>query len=116
MKYNYQEIYDKKIFNRPIWACNYEFDIVKWGKEMTQEPIQGEIKEMGMGGLVFTPYAKQENKKKNKSHSIIFTVYQYADTKEECDELYIEILRNKIGWCKDTISELEEIIENRKLK
>lgn len=113
MKYNYQEIYDKKIFNRPIWACNYEFDIVKFGKEITQHPVQGEIEVVGMGGLIFTPYTKNGSKKKNKSHSMPFSVYSYADTKEECEKLYCEIIQQKIDWCKKMINNLEEIIQNR---
>lgn len=112
MKYTYQDIYDKKLINTPIWACNYEFDIVKFGKEITQEPIEGEIEEIGMGGLVFTPYTKNGSKK-NRSHSMVFTVYRYADTKEECEELYCEILQEKIGWCKQKINELEELIKNK---
>lgn len=115
MKYTYQDIYDKKLLYTPIWACNYEFDIVKFGKETTQEPIQGEIEEIGMGGLVFTPYTKNGSKK-SRALSMVFTVYHYADTKEECEEMYCEILQEKIKWCKETINNLEAIIQSKQSK
>lgn len=116
MKYTYQDIYDKKLINTPIWACNYEFNIVKFGKEITQEPIQGEIEVIGMGGLIFTPYTKNGNKKKDKSRAMDFVIYQYADTEEECNELYCKILQEKIDWCKETINNLNKIIQSKQSK
>lgn len=114
MKYTYHDIYKKRIIGVPLWACNYEFDIVKWGKEKTKEPILGEIEQgrWGYDDLRFVPYTKN-GRKGNKSHAVTYSAYYYADLKEECEELYCEILQKKIDWCKQKINELEELIKSR---
>ena len=116
MKYTYQDIYNKRIIGVPLWACNYGFDIVQWGKEKTQEPILGEIEQGGFGydDLAFIPYTKSGKKAKNNRAAAYFTQYYYADTKEECQELFTEILEKKIQWCNETIKKLQCKIDEMK--
>ena len=86
--------------NTPIWACAYQANSKNSGLIYKCEPVQGEI---DLGGK----FHKYKRNRKLASSEVSADSRAYADTYEECLELYNELVQNRID-------ELNRIIEHTK--
>lgn len=83
--------------NKPIWACAYELQGNKNKNSLIQKPIQGEIYEDGYR-TYFAPY-KKGSKSLAKSKEVLADWSRYyADTYEECVELYNSLINENIMY------------------
>ena len=106
--------------NKPIWACAYELQGNKNKNGLIQKPVQGEIYGEGYRSTYFAPY-KKSSKSLAKSKEVLagYSRY-YADTYEECVELYNSLINEKIMYfwqrmrecAKDRIEDIDVICNN----
>lgn len=105
--------------NKPIWACAYELQNNKNKNGLIQKPVQGEIYEDGYRSY-FAPY-KKDSKSLAKSKEVLADLSRYyADTYEECVELYNSLVDEKIMYfwqrmkecAKDKIGDIDAICNN----
>lgn len=105
--------------NKPIWACAYELQNNKNKNGLIQKPVQGEIYEDGYRSY-FAPY-KKDSKSLAKSKEVLADLSRYyADTYEECVELYNSLVDEKIMYfwqrmrecAKDKIGDIDTICNN----
>lgn len=83
--------------NKPIWACAYELQNNKNKNGLIQKPIQGEFCNDGYV-TYFYPYKKNSKEfAKSKKVQAEWSRY-YADTYEECVELYDTLVNEKIMY------------------
>lgn len=83
--------------NKPIWACAYELQNNKNKNGLIQKPVQGEIYKDGYR-TYFAPYKKcSKSLAKSKEVLAEYSRY-YADTYEECVELYNSLINEKIMY------------------
>lgn len=83
--------------NKPIWACAYELQGDKNKNALIQKPVQGEIYGGGYR-TYFAPY-KKSSKSLAKSKEVLAEYSRYyADTYEECVELYNSLVNEKIMY------------------
>ena len=106
--------------NKPIWACAYELQGDKNKNGLIQKPVQGEIYGDGYRTTYFAPY-KKGSKSLAKSKEVLAEYSRcYADTYEECVELYNSLVNKAImyfwrrmGECaKDMIDGGEFVCDN----
>lgn len=115
MKYTtYEEIRNAPV-NKEIWACAYDEDNNYDYSHLRQEPVKGMI-----------VYNSGENKvrlysdkifmkigrggKLVKSSSISLLSRKYADTYEECVEVYNSLINERIEYLKSVIEESKKDI------
>lgn len=105
--------------NKPIWACAYELQGNKNKNGLIQKPVQGEIYGEGYR-IYFAPY-KKSSKSLAKSKEVLAEYSRYyADTYEECVELYNSLINEKIMYfwqrmrecAKDMVGDSEPICDN----
>lgn len=105
--------------NKPIWACAYELQNDKNKNGLIQKPVQGEIYENGYR-TYFAPY-KKGSKSLAKSKEVLADWSRYyADTYEECVELYNSLVDDTIKYfwqrmrecAKDRIEYIDVICNN----
>lgn len=105
--------------NKPIWACAYELQGNKNKNGLIQKPVQGEIYREDYS-TYFAPY-KKSSKSLAKSKKVLANLSRYyADTYEECVELYNSLVNKAImyfwqrmGECaKDMIEDIDVICNN----
>lgn len=83
--------------NKPIWACAYELQNNKNKNGLIQKPVQGEIYEDGYR-TYFAPY-KKGSKSLAKSKEVLANWSRYyADTYDECVELYNSLVDDTIKY------------------
>lgn len=112
MKYTWEEAFHKRKFGVPIWACNYELPIVHFAEDMTRRPMQGEILKRSecYEDVMFVPYDKQGKLQHRKNATWLpIGILHFADTQEECEELWNEILEEKAQWCRDMLETLSSM-------
>lgn len=110
-----------------VWACAFEYDSYKEGRALFQVPVLGVFTNSRTG-------AKNKDKLKNSStarikyfvplkkdgiepmYSKVVNLESrcYATTKEECIELYHELINERIEWHRNKIEKLIE--EKNKVK
>lgn len=105
--------------NKPIWACAYELQNNKNKNGLIQKPVQGEIYEDGYRSY-FAPY-KKDSKSLAKSKEVLADLSRYyADTYEECVELYNSLVDEKIMYflqrmrecAKDMVGDINVVCNN----
>ena len=105
--------------NKPIWACAYELQNDKNKNGLIQKPVQGEIYKDGYR-TYFAPY-KKGSKSLAKSKEVLAEYSRcYADTYEECVELYNSLINKNIMYfwqrmrecAKDRIGDIDVICNN----
>ncbi|WP_097005322.1 hypothetical protein [Lacrimispora amygdalina] len=79
-----------------IWACAFDYDVEKQRFSLRQEPVIGLIVKNKFHQLKKDGYSLRANG---------VDVYSrvYADTKAECDELFVELMNKKISYLQDCI-------------
>lgn len=80
---------------KKIWACAYEFDSNKTTMNLIQKPVYGEIY-CDTWMRSFVPYKKNGGLAMSKMVRAISRVY--ADTYEECVELYNSLVKERVNW------------------
>lgn len=117
MKYiTYEEIRNAPV-NKEIWACAYDEDNNYDYSHLRQEPVKGMIVYNSGGNRTGLRSNKIFMKigrggKLVKSSSISLLSRKYADTYEECVEVYNDIIDKRIELLKEYI----EKSENDKIK
>ena len=105
--------------NKPIWACAYELQGNKNKNGLIQKPVQGEIYGEDYR-IYFAPY-KKDSKSLAKSKEVLAEYSRYyADTYEECVELYNSLVNENIMYflqrmkecAKDKIGDIDVICNN----
>lgn len=100
-----------------VWACAYKFDNNKTTMGLIQKPIYGVIRGYGYdwGGnaeegypAFFAPLSKNSETKIVKSKVVSIHAREYADTYEECVELYNDLVKGRIDWFKQRAEETEK--------
>lgn len=92
--------------NTEIWACAYSTNNTEKSMALRKKPVKGIIKQDGFYDYFFE--YKKDGKTLKKSGAIKHTGRQYADTYEECVELYntlvdkqITVLQELFDKCMD---------------
>lgn len=105
--------------NKPIWACAYELQNNKNKNGLVQKPVQGEIYGEDYR-IYFAPY-KKGSKSLAKSKEVLAEYSRYyADTYEECVELYDSLVNENIMYfwqrmkecAKDKIGDIDVVCNN----
>lgn len=86
--------------NKPIWACAYETTSTKENMSLKCVPIKGIISEGK-----FIPYKK--NGELKMSGKVSWHSRSYADTYEECVELYNFFVRKQMEQLEKLLKETE---------
>lgn len=97
MKYTYENV----PLNTPIWACAYNVNNDTSHKYLIKKPV------LGIAGE-YNPRYFYELKKDGtpkKSSKVYCTSREYADTYEECVELYNSLIDKEIKRAEEIIKE-----------
>lgn len=120
MKYrDWNEKLYKQKAGKKVWACAYDFDSNKETMGYISKPIYGilsdrhirnDISEINTDerALYFIPFRKGSDTTLAKSKQVSIYARVYADTYEECVELYNELIQEKIDWFQNKIKKIEE--------
>lgn len=117
--YNYEEVVKKFKPGDEIWACAYEFDCNKESKKYIQKPVKGVFTDSWCDDIdseeprFFTTIGKNGYPSRSKKVGISARVY--ADTYEECVELYNSLVKSKINYFTERIEEVKKelILEDK---
>lgn len=105
-----------------VWACAYSYDGNKEGRLYFQEPVLGKItcrntesaekRELQDTSTwhqpnYFVPY-KKNGRDLAWSKAVSIGARCYAFSKEECIELYNELIQENINWHLNAIHELQD--------
>lgn len=103
-----------------IWACAYDFDKSKTSHSLIQKPVYGMIRGYGWRyqdflnvteetsyGTYFVPFKKNSKTELATSKEVRIESRVYADTYEECVELYNELVKERVEWFLRRASEVE---------
>lgn len=91
-----------------LWACAYEFDNNKITMELIQKPVYGMARGYGWNydeaneeksySVYFVPFKAHSETEFAKSKSVRISSRVYADTYEECVELFNSLVKKKVEW------------------
>lgn len=90
--------------NRPIWACAYDVDNDTGRSRLKQLPAKGIIQP---GGWHETFYLLKKDGTP-RSNGVNASARYYADTYEECVEIYNELVDRRIKLLQKMIEETKE--------
>lgn len=93
-----------------VWACAYEFYKSNTTMLLHQKPIYGKLipykSDYYIGGIeCFIPFKKNRKESLLSSKAVMFRSRVYADTYEECVELYNTLVQEKVNWFIQRIEE-----------
>lgn len=105
-----------------LWACAYKFDNNKTTMGLIQKPIYGMARGYGWDyegtmeensySSFFVPFKSGSEIDFAKSKAVRITSRVYADTYEECVELFNKLVEDRVAWFKKRATETEkDIIE-----
>lgn len=104
---NYNEIRNIKSGTK-LWACAYEFDNNKISMGLISKPVYGmtrgygwnyeEVTEEDSYASFFVPFRKGSETEFVKSKAVGILSRVYADTCEECVELFNSLVDEKVKW------------------
>ena len=90
-----------------IWACAYAFNNDKDTMGLKQEPIYGIIsRPKGSWRAFFVPFKKNSSGLAT-SKKVLIDSRDYADSYDECLEVYNERIQQKIRWFNQRIEEIK---------
>lgn len=107
MKYTYENV----PLNTPIWACAYNVNNDTKHKYLIKKPVLGIVegyKPFGKNTVSRTRSSFYELKKdgsSKESSKVFCTSREYADTYEECVELYNSLVDKEIKRAEEVIKE-----------
>lgn len=96
-----------------VWACAYEFDKSNTTMSLHQKPIYGKLIPYKSGYYIggikyFIPFKKNSKESLLSSKAVMFLSRVYADTYEECVELYNMLVQEKVDWFKQRAEETKQ--------
>lgn len=104
---NYKEIKNIKPGTK-LWACAYRFDNNKITMGLISKPVYGmlrgyawdyeEIAEEKSYSSFFVPFKRNSETEFAKSKVVQIDSRMYADTYEECVELFNSLVNEKVEW------------------
>lgn len=116
MKYTYNDV----PLNTPIWACAYSTNNNTMYNYLIKKPVLGIVVNKDNNEVYRRMLCFYESKKDGdikKSSKVYCTSREYADTYEECVELYNSLVDREIKRAEEVIKEHERqkiIIEGDK--
>lgn len=104
---NYNEIKNIKPGTK-LWACAYKFDNNKITMGLISKPVYGmargygwdyeEVTEEESYASFFVPFKRNSEIEFAKSKAVRIDSRMYADTYEECVELFNSLVNEKVEW------------------
>lgn len=104
---NYKEIKNIKPGTK-LWACAYKFDNNKITMGLISKPVYGmlrgyawdyeKITEEESYSSFFVPFKRNSETEFAKSKAVQIDSRMYADTYEECVELFNSLVNEKVEW------------------
>lgn len=104
---NYKEIKNIKPETK-LWACAYKFDNNKITIRLISKPVYGmargygwdyeEVTEEELYASFFVPFKRNSETEFAKSKAVQIDSRMYADTYEECVELFNGLVNEKVEW------------------
>ena len=92
--------------NTLVWACAYSTNDTEKSMALKKKPVLGKL--MGTGYGCSTQFYEVNKKGEiKKSGSVYPYSRQYADTAQECIQLYNRLVMNQINFLKNLITDCE---------
>lgn len=114
---NYKEIKNIKPGTK-LWACAYQFDNNKITMGLISKPIYGmargygwdyeEVTEEKSYASFFVPFKSGSKTEFAKSKAVRISSRAYADTYEECVELFNSLVDEKVKWFLERAEETKK--------
>lgn len=114
---NYSEINNIKTGTK-LWACAYEFDNNKISMGLISKPVYGmtrgygwdyeEMAEEESYSSFFVPFRSRSETEFAKSKAVRILSRVYADTYEECVELFNSLVNEKVKWFLERAEETKK--------
>lgn len=114
---NYSEINNIKT-GAKLWACAYEFDNNKTTMNLISKPVYGMVRGYGWNyentteedsyASFFVPFRSGSEKEFAKSKAVCILSRAYADTYEECIDLFNSLVNEKIKWLLERAEETKK--------
>ena len=114
---NYSEIRNIKTGTK-LWACAYEFDNNKISMGLISKPVYGmtrgygwdyeEMAEEESYSSFFVPFRSRSETEFAKSKAVRILSRVYADTYEECVELFNSLVNEKVKWFLERAEETKK--------
>lgn len=105
MKYTYEDV----PFNKPIWACAYSTNNNTMHNYLIKKPVLGVVEEYKSKDITIRNLSCFYELKKDgtfkKSSKVFCMSRKYADTYEECVELYNSLVDKEIKRAEEVIKE-----------
>lgn len=106
MKYTYKNV----PLNKPIWACAYHVNNNDMYNYLKREPVLGMV--VGSYVSYLNPFHELNKKGEIKQKSVQCCSREYADTYEECVELYNYLIDKEI----ERLEEVKEYHEQNRIE
>lgn len=114
---NYSEINNIKTGTK-LWACAYEFDNNKMTMNLISKPVYGMVRGYGWNyentieedsyASFFAPFRSGSETEFAKSKAVRILSRVYADTYEECIDLFNFLVNEKIKWFLERAEETKK--------
>lgn len=93
-----------------IYACAYSIDNETGYCHLIQPPVKGKIikQEAGWNRYVFIPCKKNSDELRSKSSAVGADARHYADTYEECLELYNSFVQERINHLQKFLEDAQK--------
>ena len=89
---------DEPPVNQPIWACEYQTTNTEKTMGLKKKPVRGMIDEHG-----YFHEFKLKSDKLKQSGGVNYRARQYADTKEECVEIYNSLIDKQVSFLRSLL-------------
>lgn len=87
-----------------LWACEYGYNYNRTEKALIQPPVYGQI----VKGKYYTSFTILKKDGMPRTSGLVHVNSRhYADTKEECIELYNSLINERIKYLEKQIEELK---------
>lgn len=120
MIYRYYRDVEKLSPGTKLWACAYDFDNNKTTMGLISKPVYGMLRGYGWNykdeevteeksySSFFVPFRKGSEIEFAKSKAVHIYSRVYADTYEECVELFNSLVDEKVKWFLDRAEETKK--------
>lgn len=120
MIYRYYQDVEKLNPGTKLWACAYEFDNNKITMGLISKPVYGmlrgygwdnedkEVTEEKSYSSFFVPFRNGSKTEFAKSKAVRIYSRVYADTYEECVELFNSLVNEKVKWFLERAEETKK--------
>ena len=93
----------------PIWACAYNVNNESLQKRYYRKPVKGKILDAGYCSSWYEFYEfRKDGETLRESGAVIADSRFYADTEQECKEIYNDLVKARIMRLNEIIDEAKE--------